>query len=605
MMLLLLPYELQMQIIDYVSPRDLPSLSLSCKHLRAASRNHLREHNTYTRRLSENPGCASPANVQRRETNQAFSTGAPQLLLDIAQNPRLARYVEKLVRDQLDGEGSPGIPWDLGLRLAKRVLQQSRIVLEEDEVCDWIHAVANASGGAVLGLLLGQLTELRRMQLGVRVQDPITPYVPRAVSRLAMRSQKGHLDQPLSGLEEVRIECWSYDSEDEDSNDGWSGSEGSQDQREQRTRAVLADDHYQQMIRLLAALARLPSLRTLSVMDYYSQPVWQESRNDRDTIIVDWDDAMDPAYPLPLPKSGLESMIVDRGNISGPALSRIIEGCSNFKRFKYNVFHTPEVFGRLFEGVRCQPHLPHMSVEAVCMALVTHAKSTLHHLHIELMEYGSMCGCRHEPCLQPNSPYISINPSAPATTNWKWNEFTRLERLTLDIDLFSNLPDSGWLPFAQTMPVSIQDIVILAPRCPPEADRRDFENMFRDFKPQAFPSLRSISAWHRNQPYNVGHNGAQHILAVYLQALDRAGIPPMRTMDYSLSGEYFREREKNNPYRWEEIVMNEFGKDDYHLYALPGKDLEKKLVLGVYHSEGDHRARDNVYSGIMIEKSWD
>ncbi|KAB8223903.1 hypothetical protein BDV33DRAFT_166144 [Aspergillus novoparasiticus] len=602
-MLLLLPYELQMQIIDHASPRDLPSLSLSCKHLREACRKHLREHDTYTRRLSQDSAFATPANVRYHKADQAFGIGAPQLLLDIAQSPRLARYVEELVPHQFDFQDRPNVPWELGLRWAKRLLQQSPILIEEDEVGDWMHALSNGVGGATLGLLLSQLTELKRMQLNVCAQDPITPYVPRAVSRLAARSQKGLLDQALSALVEVRIECTSYGDEDEYEDEG-SSSGSSQDQRDQRPQAVLADDHYQQIIRLLAALARLPGLRNLSVMDYYSQPVWQEGTEDRSTIALDWDDAMDPAYPLPLAKSELESLIVDRGNISGRALSRIIEGCSNFKQFKYMVFHTPEVFGRRFNGVLCQPHLPDMTVEAVCLALLTHAKSTLRHLHIELMEYGSICGCRHEPCLKPYSPYMSINPHTPPTTNWKWNEFTQLERLTLDIDLFSNLEDGGWLPFAQTLPVSIQDVVILASRCPPEADQRDFENMFRDFKPQEFPSLRSISAWHRNSYSDLGHNGAQHILTVYSQTLDRAGIPPMQTMEYSLGSEYFNERQKAHRRQWQGIQMNEFGKDDYYLYALPEKDLVGKVVFGVYHSKGEIRARDDVYSGVMIGKSW-
>ncbi|KAH1669012.1 hypothetical protein KXX46_003871 [Aspergillus fumigatus] len=88
----------------------------------------------------------------------------------------------------------------------------------------------------------------------------------------------------------------------------------------------------------------------------------------------------------------------------------------------------------------------------------------------------------------------SINPTAPPTTNWRWNEFTQLERLTLDIHLFSNLEGNGWLPFAQTLPASIQDVVILAPRCPPGADMLDFQNMFHDFNPQNFSIFRPINA---------------------------------------------------------------------------------------------------------------
>lgn len=158
------------------------------------------------------------------------------------------------------------------------------------------------------------------------------------------------------------------------------------------------------------------------------------------------------------------------------------------------VFHTPEVFGKRLGDVQYRNPLPHMSIEAVCIALLTHAKFSLRHLDIELLENGSMCGCHHEPFLEPYRPYLSINPTAPPTTNWRWNEFTQLERLTLDIHLFSNLEGNGWLPFAQTLPASIQDVVILAPRCPPGADMLDFQNMFHDFNPQNFSIFRPINA---------------------------------------------------------------------------------------------------------------
>lgn len=70
------------------------------------------------------------------------------------------------------------------------------------------------------------------------------------------------------------------------------------------------------------------------------------------------------------------------------------------------VFHTPEVFGKRLGDVQYRNPLPHMSIEAVCIALLTHAKFSLRHLDIELLENGSMCGCHHEPFLEPYRPYV-------------------------------------------------------------------------------------------------------------------------------------------------------------------------------------------------------
>ncbi|RLL98055.1 hypothetical protein CFD26_101411 [Aspergillus turcosus] len=598
-MLLLLPRELQLKIVDFVSPRDLPSFSLSCKYLQELCGNHLREHKKYRKLQSDGLCFLTPSNVRRCGTNEAFTKGAPRLLLEIAQSPRLAPYVEKLAPESSSRLHNPCLTWDSSLKWIERLVRASRIV-EDEEVGDWMHAVATGTGGAALGLALGQLTELKMMELEVNPYDTILPYVPRAVSRLATRSHRGLQDQPLSGLTDVRVNFFSHDYDEQEGDDEWSGSETIEDRREQRLLAVLSDDRFQQTIRLLTALARLPTLKNLSLWDYFSQPVWQNDASAQSSITYDWDDAMEPAYPLPPPKSGLESVVVDRGNISGRALSRIIDGCSSLKQFKYMVFHTPEVFGQRHRDVQYRNPLPDMTIEAVCIALLTHAKFSLRHLHIELMEYGSICGCRHEPCLNPYRPYMSINPTAPPTTNWRWNEFTQLERLTLDIDLFNNLEGNGWLPFAQTLPASIQDVVILAHRCPPGADTLDFQNMFRDFDPQSFPDLRSISAWHRNykDSYELGHNGAEHILVVYRLALERAGIRAEGITEYALSSDYFAKKKKPYRHRSQGIQMNQFGMDDYDLYALPETDLEGRVVFGVYHTDG----RSDVYTGITIEK---
>ncbi|EAL84240.1 putative GPI anchored protein [Aspergillus fumigatus Af293] len=286
-----------------------------------------------------------------------------------------------------------------------------------------MHAVATVTWGAAVGLALGQLTELKTMELELNAYDTILLYVPRVMN--------------------VQANSLPYKRDEEEGDDESYGSGNSEDRQEQRLQAVFSEDYFQQIIRLLTALARLPALKSLSLRDYYSQPVRHE--------------------------------YVTRSILN-------------------MVFHTPEVFGKRLGDVQYRNPLPHMSIEAVCIALLTHAKFSLRHLDIELLENGSMCGCRHEPFLEPYRPYLSINPTAPPTTNWRWNEFTQLERLTLDIHLFSNLEGNGWLPFAQTLPASIQDVVILAPRCPPGADMLDFQNMFHDFNPQNFSIFRPINA---------------------------------------------------------------------------------------------------------------
>jgi hypothetical protein len=410
----------------------------------------------------------------------------------------------------------------------------------------------------------------------------------------------------MSEVVDARLECITIedsDGEEDDDDDEWNIAAAIEEEPERRPRIGSTDNLYQELARLLTGLACLPNLRNLSLADYYSQPVWREEVDARCPSTADRNEGNDLTYPLPSPRSQLRSIIIDRGNISAGALSSIIEGCSNLMEFRYLVCHTPEVFGMRFRGVQYQQHLPEMSIEAVCGALLKHAKSTLQHLHIELAEYGSICGCRHEPCLQPDL-FCSINPATPPTTDWKWNGFAALERLTLDIDLFSNIEGGGWLPFAKTLPLSIKDILILAPRCPPETDNLDFENMFRDFRPQKFANLRSISAWHRNANIGrLGHNGAKHILAHYRVALINAGIAPAGITEYTLDGDYFARRDKayRRPYAF---GMNQYGRNDYSLYSLPEEDLMGRVVFGVYHSEGGVRDRRDVYTGVIVEKTW-
>ena len=371
----------------------------------------------------------------------------------------------------------------------RQLVNASSILNDEDEVHDWLDAVTNGSGGATLGLLLSRLTRIKKFQFDIGFRDPVTPYVARAVSRLAARSRSGFLDQGLSQLTDARLNF--IDDSGPDPRYGFDESDD-EGEEEEREPVVVPEDHFQQLVRLLASLTRLPNLRHLSLMDYVSQ-LETADRN----AIIDWDDSNDQDYPIPAFPSQLQFLTIDRGIISSRALSRIIEHCTTFTSFRYVIFHTVGVFGRYWENIPEQDPIPDMTLESVCATLIEHAKSSLRRLHLEMSDYGGMCGCRHDPCLKPYGQYTSINPCAPQTTNWRWNEFTNLERLTLDLELFSNAK-GGWLPFAETLPASIREVVILAHRCPPGANKLDFENMFRGFRPQAFPHLRSINAWHRN-----------------------------------------------------------------------------------------------------------
>jgi hypothetical protein len=444
------------------------------------------------------------------------------------------------------------------------------------------------------------LTQLKKIQVDIGFKDTVTPYVARAISRLAARSHGGFLDQGLSQLTDARLEFI-----DDSGSDLRPDYEASDDEEQQQPEpVVIAEDHFQQLIRLLAALARLPNLRHLSLMDYASRP----ETADRNAII-DWDDANDPDYPIPTAPSQLRTLTVDRGNISAQAVSRIIEHCTNFESFRYTVFHTMDVFGRYWKNIPEVDPLPDMTLESVCAALLKHAKSSLRRLHIEMSDYGGMCGCRHDPCLKPYGQYMSINPCAPQTTNWRWNEFTNLERLTLDIDLLSNAA-GGWLPFAKTLPLSIKEVAILAHRCPPGTNKLDFENMFRGFKPQAFPNLRSINAWHRNMKdfTEIGHNGPDHILQIYSLALWEADIPTDTIRQYELGDEYFKQKRKEQFDR-ERISglrkMEMFGIKDDELYALPENDMEGTVMFGVYYSMGlNSLSWENLYIGLAVRKTW-
>ncbi|EED15432.1 GPI anchored protein, putative [Talaromyces stipitatus ATCC 10500] len=144
----------------------------------------------------------------------------------------------------------------------------------------------------------------------------------------------------------------------------------------------------------------------------------------------------------------------------------------------------------------------------------------------------------------------------------------------------SNQDGDSWLPSAETLPKSIREVTILAHRCPPGANRLDFESVFRGFRPQSYPNLCSISAYHRNMKdfHKIGHNGADHILKIHNHALSEAGISTDDITHYKLRNEYFEKKRKQyrkppgqrGGDRW----MDEFGFKDNVLYALPAKDTE-------------------------------
>lgn len=602
-MLLSLPVELQQKIVDCIEPQDIIAFSSTCKQAHTISLKRLEEHKLLTFFVQEQPLSLSPANVRLPVTEASFlrSAGSPGLLVGIAETPRLALFLKELTFEQHPWTdvwtAAPESAW----KLIEQLVNASSILRGENEAHDWLDAVISGRGGAAMGLVLSRLTRLKKIQFDIGFKDPVTPYVARAISRLATRSQSGFLDQGLSQLTDARLEF--IDDSGSDFRPDFDVSDD-EEQQEQAEPVVVPEDHFQQLIRLLAALARLPNLRHLSLMDYVSQP----ETVDRDAII-DWDDANDPDYPLPTAPSQLRSLTLDRCVVSSRALCRMIQHCTNFSSFRYMVFHTVEVFGRYWKNTPEVEPIPDMTLESVCAALLKHAKSSLRRLHLELSDYGAMCGCRHEPCLKPYGMYMTINPCAPQTTNWRWNEFTNLERLTLDLDLFSN-SSGGWLPFIETLPVSIKEVAILAHRCPPGANKLDFENMFRGFKPQAFPHLRSINAWHRNMKdfFEIGHNGPDHILRVYSLALWEADVPTDTITQYKLGDAYFKQKRKQQLDRERASGSNKmemFGIKEDDLYALPEKDLEGTVMFGVYYSVGLSIANwENLYHGLAVKKTW-
>lgn len=604
-MLLSLPVELQHKIVDSIDPQDIIAFSSTCKQAHTISLKRLEEHKFLTNLVREELLSLSPANVQLPATETSFlgSSGSPGLLVAVAETPRLALFLKHLTFKQHFQPYTRIVAPEHALELIRQLVNASPILRDEVEVHDWFDAVTNGHGGAALGLLLSRLTRLKKIAFDIGFRDPVIPYVARAVSRLAARSQSGFLDQGLSQLTDARLQ-FIDDSEPDPRLDFDESDNEGEEEEGQPEPVVVPEDHFQQLVRLLAVLTRLPNLRHLSLMDYISQP----ETADRNAII-DWEDANDPDYPLPKAPSQLQSLTVDRGNISSRALSRIIQHCTTFSSFRYVIFHTVDVFGRYWENIPELDPTPDMTLESVCATLIKHAKSSLRHLHLEMSDYGGMCGCRHDPCLKPYGQYMSINPCAPQTTNWRWHEFTSLERLTLDIDIFSNAK-GGWLTFAETLPVSIRELAILAHRCPPGANKLDFENMFRGFKPQAFPHLRSINAWHRNMKdsRDIGHNGPDHILQIYRHALLEAEIPTDSIRQYELDDDYFKQKRKEQLARERASGSNKmvmFGFKEDELYSLPEKDLKGTVVFGVYYSVGMNIMDwGNLYIGLAVKKTW-
>lgn len=603
-MLLSLPVELQHRIVDFIDPQVLIAFSSTCKQARTISLKRLEEHKIFTNLVQRELFSLSPANVQLPATEASFlrSAGSPGLLYALAETPRLALFLKDLSFKHHSRPDTGPVTPERAWEVIGQLVNASSILRDEDEVHDWLDAVTNGVGGAALGLLLSRLTRIKKIQFDIGFRDPVTPYVSRAVSRLAARSRSGFLDQGLSQLTDARLNF--IDDSEPDPHPDFDESDD-EIEEEQRERVVIPEDHFQQLVRLLASLTRLPNMRHLSLMDYVSQPETEDCN-----AFIDWDDANDPEYPIPTSPSQLQSLTIDRGNISSQDLSRIIEHCTTFSSFRYIIFHTMYVFGRYWENIPEVDPIPDMTLESICATLIKHGKSSLRRLHLELSDYGGMCGCRHDPCLKPYGQYMSINPCAPQTTNWRWNEFTNLERLTLDIDLFSNAK-GGWLPFAETLPTSIREVAILAHRCPPGANKLDFENMFRGFRPQAFPHLRSINAWHRNfkDSRDIGHNAPDHILQIYSHALWEADIPTESIRQYELDDDYFKQKRKEH-LAWERASgMNKmvmFGFKEGELYALPERDLEGTVMFGVYYSVGMNIMDwGNLYIGLAVEKTWD
>jgi hypothetical protein len=583
--LLSLPAEIVQIILDFIEPGDIPSLSSSCKSFQALARDRLAEHKRFSKVAYKGRIDLPSANTDIDNNGLcAFASGTPMLLLIIAGNPRIAWYIECLRVPSLYSElmGILKIP-DLTaeLNVVRQVIHSSPFI-REGERDDWMQAIREGKDGALLALLLAQLPRLKCLTLADDAADPIIPYVTCLISRAAARSRRGYLSQPLSALQHASIKYISHLDED---NEPELDSNG----EEMPPPILHPEDHPEQLFRLLKALTTLPDFRHLSLQDYEGSSIDQDQYNPED-----WEADLDMVHrtdPLASRSSQPKSITIDRGRISASELSVILKDCAALEDFRYLVNHTPEVFG---SAVLHQEPSPDFAMSSIYAVLLAHARSSLKSLHVEIAHYGGRCS-REDSCSAAD---------APPTINWNLHQFASLERIVLDIDLFS--PESGgWLSFAETLPVPIKEICILAKHSPPGADRADVQAMLRHFRPQSFPNLQSLTLWHRNHNdyYWTGQYGFDHIIPIFRSALLDAGVSSDEVHDYHLPDEFFAAR--MGALCHDGYEMRVFGVKDVDIYALPPKDTAGHLIMGVYHATGTkHKEWRNLFDGVRVRKTW-
>ncbi|KAK2765590.1 hypothetical protein FQN54_008444 [Arachnomyces sp. PD_36] len=551
------PVELHHIILDFVEPGDIPSLYLSCKHFQNLANDRLKEHKFLTELLQKRRGTGQL--LTPRDPLNGPKNDVPAmrlLLLDIQEDPRFAWYIQEPLWSR------PQDPEDLlkdtsDRSVVHKSIRTSRFI-SDGEREGWYLSAEDIESGVVLALLLSQLPRLRNLCLELKPYDSTLIYVARIVSRVAARSYQGFLDQPLSVLEtvDVKLAVWNLT---------WDM------------------DYMGKVLRLLVALTTLPNLKYLSLHDY-STPSFIHSKSEN---YSDWMrdlNSIDSCCPLSHTPSQLRSLEFNDSCISASSLSVILRNCATLEHFKYRIEDMGEVFGWKPSRQTAQAPSPDYIISAICETLLAHAGSSLKSLHLDVGGW---------------------NPISFSSPRWNFDQFTTLERLTIDSDIFSEQPDS-WPLFADILPVSLEAIYIIAKDYPEDVDPPMIPTMLQNFRPQSFPHLHTFTIWRYFQDPN-GRCSASHIIPNIKSMLSDAGVPQSEVHEYNIEYKVFPDhRIKHAPPRY----AYDDCKIGWEPYGFSSDDTAGHLVMGLYHSEGRdlpalNRGQENHYfSGVRVMKSW-
>ena len=143
MALLELPVELLDYIIGFTLPDSLEAFAVCCKRVHGLAKNHILTHNAYKRRWRDF------AYRRGGETTEGLQT-PQELLLAIAQDPLVARYIEKA-----DFWARPGLPHDTGVErlssdttskdvIAKLVRRSPYLAIAQQDPDAWLDRIFNS-----------------------------------------------------------------------------------------------------------------------------------------------------------------------------------------------------------------------------------------------------------------------------------------------------------------------------------------------------------------------------------------------------------------------------------------------------------------------------